>query len=124
MALENVVDASIGELDGVAARQIPDDAHRAEMIGPPQMQDFLDNLRGCAIGRVLQHGLAVLKTSNAMLPAGSSPTIEAGAPKAEITARLPPIPDRLSMLENPKFVLCLAPELVHRHHPFRPVGLH
>jgi hypothetical protein len=124
MALENAVDISIGVFDGVIARQIPEDAHRAEMIGPPQMQDFLDNLRGCAIGRVLRDGLAVLQTSNAMLPVGNSPAIEAGAPNAEITARLPNITERLSMLENPKFVLCLAPELVHCHHPFRPAGLH
>ncbi|MGL4439963.1 MAG: hypothetical protein ACRCUE_11890 [Bosea sp. (in: a-proteobacteria)] len=45
------------------------------MISPPQMQDFLDNLRGCAIDRVLGDGLAVLKASNAMLQAGVDPSL-------------------------------------------------
>jgi len=69
-------------------------------------------------------GRAFVKTSNAMLLKDSSPAVEAGVPNAEITARLPNITSRLSMLENPKFVLCLAPELVRRDHPFRPAGLH
>ena len=83
----------------------------------------LDNLGGRAIGGILRDGLAILKASNAMLLVGSSPAVEAGAPNTEITARLPNITDRLSMLENPKLVFCLAPELVHCHHPFRPAGL-
>jgi hypothetical protein len=123
MALENAVDASIGELDGVAARQIPDDAHRAEMIGPPQMQDLLDNLGRCAIGRVPRDGFAVLQTSDAVLPVGVPPPVEAGTADAEIPARLANVANSLSMLENPKLVLHLAPELVHRHHPFCPTGL-
>ena len=123
MPLENAVDASIGELDGVIARQVPDDAHRPEMIGLPQMQDLFNDLGGCAIGWVLRDGLAVLQTRYATLSVGISPAVEAGATHTEIPAGPPDIADRLSVLENPKFMLRLASEPVHRHHPFRPTGL-
>jgi hypothetical protein len=48
-------------------------------------------------------GRAFLKISNAMLLKDSSPAVEAGVPNAEVTARLPNITSRLSMLEHPKF---------------------
>ncbi len=55
------VDTRIGDGDGVMSRQMPDDAHRSQMIGRMQMQHLLDDLRGGPIGKVLRGCLAVLR---------------------------------------------------------------
>lgn len=88
MALENAIDARIGELYGVIPLQTLDDAHGPKMMAPPQIQDLPDTLGDCATGGVPGDGLAVLQADDAVLPEGIPPAIEAGAADAKIPARL------------------------------------
>jgi hypothetical protein len=57
MAPTDPVDTGITDLDPVISLEIPNDAYRPKVIGPTQMQNFVDDLwlnrRGMAFGNGL-----------------------------------------------------------------------
>jgi len=53
--LKDTVDAGVGNFDAVVARQIPNNPYWPEVILAPEIENLLDNLSGCLIGRVLRN---------------------------------------------------------------------
>lgn len=49
IALEDTGYAGSGDLDGMVGGQIPDDAHRPQTVGLPQVKYLLDDLWRCAV---------------------------------------------------------------------------
>jgi hypothetical protein len=68
IALEDAVDARIRDFDAMVACQIPNDADRSEVVSLTQMQHLFDDLRSCAVGRVLR---PVLRLTNPSSPCRS-----------------------------------------------------
>lgn len=77
IAAQNAGDASVGDLDVVVAREIPDDPDRPEMVFAAQIQNFLHDFGRCLVGRILRDGLCIDQPSFAALVVGSPPTVEA-----------------------------------------------
>ena len=53
--LKDTVDTGVGNFDAVVARQIPNNPYWPEVILAPEIENLLDNLSGCLIGRVLRN---------------------------------------------------------------------
>ena len=53
--LKDTVDAGVGNFDAVVARQILNNPYWPEVILAPEIENLLDNLSGCLIGRVLRN---------------------------------------------------------------------
>jgi hypothetical protein len=67
VAPENAIDPGVRNFDVVISRQISDDPDRPQVIFATKIQDLLDNLGRCLIGRVLRNRFGVLETGFTML---------------------------------------------------------
>ena len=45
MALEDAINPCVRNLDVMITGEVPDDPHRPQMIGPPQVEHLVDNGR-------------------------------------------------------------------------------
>ena len=53
MALEDAINPCVRNLDVMITGEVPDDPHRAQMIGPPQVRHLVDNGRRRFVGVTL-----------------------------------------------------------------------
>jgi hypothetical protein len=122
IALEDAGYAGSGDLDVVVARQIPNDAHRPQMVGLSQMKNLLDDLRRRSVLWVLGDQPFPDKTCLPMLLKRRLPAVEAGSADAEVPTGPADMPDLLGMLQDPQPPLNLAIFLGHCRHPPAPIG--
>jgi hypothetical protein len=108
VALEDTVDAGVGDFDAVIARQIPNNTDWPEVILATRIQNLLNDLGRRLIGGVLRDRFCVLQTSFAMLLVCVTPPIKAGPADAKIPASLTGIADLLGVLEYSKLALNVA----------------
>ena len=76
MPLADPIDRCIRSLDVVIALQIPNDPNRVHVIGPPQVQDLLNNLVGSLVRMVVGVALATREPGFAELAIPVSPEVE------------------------------------------------
>ena len=98
VAAEDPVDRGVRNADAVVARQVPDDPDRPEMVGPPQVEDLVDDSGRVvfgwdrAIGRLLTSPASPSRST-----ARARRRTESGDPK--MPARFPDIPALFGVLQ-------------------------
>ena len=104
------------------ARQVPNDAHRPQMVGLSQMKNLLDDLPRRSVLWVLGDRPFPDKTCLPMILKRRLPAVEAGSADAEVTTGPADMPDLLGMPQDPQPPLDLAIFLGRRRHPPGPTG--
>ena len=123
IALEDAGYACGRSLDVMVAGQVPNDAHRTQVVGLAEVEYLLDDPgRGPVLG-VLRVRLPPNEAILTMLLKGSLPAVETGPPDAEVSAGSADMPGLLGMLQDPQPALDLAIFPGHRRHPPGPIGL-
>jgi hypothetical protein len=87
MALEGAVHRGVADPDVVVALQVPDNPDRPEVIGPPQMEDLVDDRGGCGLRVETSARLLVDEPGLTLLLIGGPPQVEEGSRDAEVAAR-------------------------------------
>ena len=113
----------LGGLDVMVARQVPDDAHGALVVGLPKVKHLLDDLGRCSAPGILRDRLLPNEPRLAILLKRRLPAVEAGSAYAEALAGPTHMSRLLGMLQYPQPALNLAISLSLRRLPPRPIRL-
>ena len=100
VAAADPVDRGVRQADAVAARQVPDDPDRPEMVGPPPVEDLVDDFRARRLRMGSRDRAPIDQPCLAVTLKGSPPDVEQGAGDPQIPARLPDIPALCGVLPS------------------------